>query len=314
MGDGIFVTSDEKLENMILNENMNNIDGINIYSFSTFDSLKEYTEVNNLEKYSQKNANSKQDLKNNKTYLTKLRSSLSKRKIIEQDIGGVARNSRTRIYSTNEMDLKIKLEKIENQIESPTLLTQTKLTDNISYDYDDNDDDDDDDDDESVLINNSNKKMMMKKSNCGKEHCNYGCICDTISNTDTITRDHCGRYECMFECICNNRKKLRKEIEDSESCSNDDKSLRRSSYARRSKRQKYLSLKAYEHFETDATNKATSAKRSRLEAFNEVNNLFFKSFFFFWLNQFAYFRFHCHQYSRILKSKRIPLLLLLLII
>ena len=246
IGDGIFVTSNERLEeDMMLNENMNyidNIDGIKIYSFSTFDSLKEYTEVNNLEKYSKCSQNNQLILKNHKnTYLSKLRGSLSKRKITSVGSGG--RSTRS---TTNQLDFKIKLE----------------LTDD--------------------------EEIKIKKSNCGKEHCNYGCICDTISNTDTIARDHCGRYECMFECICNNNrnsKKARKEIE-SNSESNDDKSLTRGGggSARRSKRQKYLSLKAFEHLvENDPTKVAAPStasvasvvnKRSRLEVFNEVRGFF----------------------------------------
>ena len=73
----------------------------------------------------------------------------------------------------------------------------------------------------------------------------------------------------MFECVCNNRKKTRKEIDDNESCSNDDKVYN----ARRSKRQKYLSLKAFEHFEND---KSITAKRSRYEDLKEVIFLLYK--------------------------------------
>ena len=288
MGDGIFVTSNE-LESMILNENINyidNIDGIKIYSFSTFDSLKEYTEVNNLEEYSKPTTTTtvknlfKQDISRTSKYFTKLRSTLKKRKTKEEELEDQRYNNKNtskmiqNSATTSEKTSKIKLEKMDNEdVEAKnqtkrqsssssstySLIWQPKVNENISisYDYDD----------ASVLT--TEKKVKTNK--CGKEHCNYGCICDTISNTTSITRDHCGRYECMFECICSSRSKQRNH--DSESYSNDDKSSTKgsSSYnnaARRSKRQKYLSLKAFE--QSDAI-KASPVKRTRAEvASNEV--------------------------------------------
>ena len=176
MGDGIFVTNNES-KNLILSERINyidNIDGVNVYSFSTFDSLKEYTEINNMAIYTNESIDKlfEQHEKNvackKINNFVKLRDSLKKEKNLEQDL-----------------DISIKIENLDEEYSksSYSLIWQPEIYDNVSYDYD----------------NSNTASKFIKKSNCGKEHCNYGCICETISNPNTITRDHCGRYECIFK-------------------------------------------------------------------------------------------------------------------
>jgi hypothetical protein len=266
MGDGIFVTSN-KWENMIFNENLNyidNIDGINIYSFTTLDSLKEYAQVNNINKYSnhqqeqQENGQQKNDDLNKNNYFTKLRSSLKKEKNLDQqkDFNNTSKKLQ-KIIKEEKLDNNNPIE-INNKSSSYSLIWQPKVNETLTYDYDD-------------TSRSTSSDSVGVKSKCGKDHCNFGCICDTISNTSTITRDHCGRYECMFVCNCNNRKKMhRKDATTTDdtngSCSNDDK-IPSKNKARRSKRQKYLSLKAFEHYNNDSVNKVPIKRNNLKEVF-----------------------------------------------
>lgn len=46
-----------------------------------------------------------------------------------------------------------------------------------------------------------------KTSECGKLHCRLGCICANgitanVNSNTPANGKHCGRYECMFECTC----------------------------------------------------------------------------------------------------------------
>ena len=37
---------------------------------------------------------------------------------------------------------------------------------------------------------------------CDKDHCKFGCICDSITGKNSLPPSHCGKVECMFHCAC----------------------------------------------------------------------------------------------------------------
>lgn len=301
MDNGIFFTNNR---NNIMNENLNysdNIDGIDTYSFQTFDSLKEYIKINNLVEYVNNDCNlnksddSSKCINLNKVgnnYFKSLRSSLKSSRS-QYDFKHLQSKSMQQIKPQVSTSSKSYLEKKEGQNKASSELEKNQINyiDNSSKLFSViwqptlNHSNVDEKSNGSSGNNFSDNSSINTESNsvCGKEHCRFGCICEAILTTATVRRDHCGKYECMLECLCNGKMKLNEaDLDDNESSSTDGQSnsanymhnanknymTNNTVKTRRSKRQKYLSLKAYEILESDSLN--TSGKRNRLDAFKQV--------------------------------------------
>ncbi|KAH8284667.1 hypothetical protein KR018_011159 [Drosophila ironensis] len=106
------------------------------------------------------------------------------------------------------------------------------------------------------------------KSNCSKDFCRLGCVCDSLSGVEIPVRDHCGRAECVLECECvggEQGRVVRVEAADGQGISNADAFiLRRKATARLAKMEKeFTSTLVLTDNETLLINESQGDKKRR---------------------------------------------------
>ena len=50
------------------------------------------------------------------------------------------------------------------------------------------------------------RARLPAMSDCTKEYCRLGCLCDSLMASRTNATDHCTLAECMLQCVCGYRK------------------------------------------------------------------------------------------------------------
>lgn len=240
MNDGVFLSSSSKLDELLLKNrrksNDNYDDTIKLYSFNTFESLKDYVKLNELEKY--KVNENEQDMSD--AYVCKLRTKLSNEKM----------------FSNRKKRRKGKPQKLVNDedLNKLNVIWQPKVEES-SIDF--------------IITEDDSQETQPKTpllSQCGNEYCNYGCICDTLLNTNTVRRDHCGKIECMFECKCSTQHKKHQKLKTGDYSSSDTQTTSGEFELRRSKRTRIIkNLDDWDKKLNESPIKSSSVKLQKLK-------------------------------------------------